>query len=133
MNLPEAAMTKTGQRIGYVRVSSIDQNDQRQLVGIELDDTYTDKASGKDVHRPQLKALLKHVRLGDTVIVHSLDRLARSLDDLRKIVSDLTGRGVQVRFVKESLTFTGEDSAMSNLLLSVIGAFAEFDRSLIKE
>ncbi len=126
-------MTKTGQRIGYVRVSSIDQNDQRQLVGIELDDTYTDKASGKDVHRPQLKALLKHVRLGDTVIVHSLDRLARSLDDLRKIVSDLTGRGVQVRFVKESLTFTGEDSAMSNLLLSVIGAFAEFDRSLIKE
>ena len=62
-----------------------------------------------------------------------MDRLARNLDDLRHIVLTLTKRGVKVQFVKESLTFTGEDSAMSNLLLSVMGAFAEFERNLIKE
>ena len=62
-----------------------------------------------------------------------MDRLARNLDDLRKIVLDLTKRGVHVRFVKENLTFTGEDSPMANLLLSVMGAFAQFERELILE
>ena len=62
-----------------------------------------------------------------------MDRLARSLDGLRKIVLDLTSRGVHVQFVKENLTFTGEDSPMSNLLLSLLGAVAEFERSLIRE
>lgn len=66
-------------------------------------------------------------------MVHSMDRLARNLDDLRKIVLSLTERGVVVEFVKEHLTFTGEESAMSNLLLNVMGAFAEFERTLIKE
>ena len=69
----------------------------------------------------------------DVLVVHSMDRLARNLDDLRKIVLSLTAKGVIVEFVKESLTFTGQDSAMSNLLLSVMGAFAEFERSLIRE
>lgn len=72
------------------------------------------------------------MREGDTVIVHSMDRLARNLDDLRRIVRELTGRGVRVEFVKEHLTFTGEDSPMATLLLSVIGSFAEFERALIK-
>ena len=121
------------QRIGYVRVSTIEQNTDRQLEGIELDQSFTDKASGKDTSRPQLEALLKFVRQGDLVIVHSMDRLARNLDDLRKIVADLTRRGVQIQFVKESLTFTGEDSPMANLMLSVMGAFAEFERALIRE
>lgn len=94
---------------------------------------FTDKASGKDVARPQLEALLRFVRDGDTVIVHSLDRLARNLDDLRRFVQGLTARGVRVQFVKEQLTFTGEDAPMANLLLSVIGAFAEFERALIRE
>ena len=73
------------------------------------------------------------LREGDTVIVHSMDRLARNLDDLRQLVRTLTGRGINIQFVKESLTFTGEDSPMATLLLSVMGAFAEFERALIRE
>jgi DNA invertase Pin-like site-specific DNA recombinase len=128
--------THKGQLVGYIRVSTIDQNTSRQeeqLAGFELDETFTDKASGKDTARPQLQAALKHLRKGDTLIVHSMDRLARNLDDLRAIVKGLTDRGVAVQFVKESITFTGEDSPMSKLMLSVMGAFAEFERELIKE
>jgi DNA invertase Pin-like site-specific DNA recombinase len=122
-----------GQRVGYIRVSTIDQNADRQLEGVELDRTFTDKASGKDAKRPQLEALLAFVREGDTVLVHSMDRLARNLDDLRRIVQTLTKRGIRIEFLKEGLTFTGEDSPMAILLLSVMGAFAEFERSLIRE
>jgi DNA invertase Pin-like site-specific DNA recombinase len=122
-----------GQHVGYLRVSSVDQNEVRQLEGLLLDKTFTDKASGKDAKRPQLEHLLSFVREGDTVFCHSMDRLARNLDDLRRIVLGLTERGVHVVFVKESLTFTGEDSPMSNLLLSVMGAFAQFERELIRE
>ena len=122
-----------GHRIGYVRVSTVDQNAARQLEGIDVERTFTDKASGKDVKRPQLEAMLAFVREGDTVICHSMDRMARNLDDLRRIVLGLTQRGVHVQFIKESLTFTGEDSPMANLLLSVMGAFAQFERELIKE
>jgi DNA invertase Pin-like site-specific DNA recombinase len=122
-----------GQHVGYLRVSSVDQNEVRQLEGLELDKTFTDKASGKDAKRPQLEHLLSFVREGDTVFCHSMDRLARNLDDLRRIVLGLTERGVHVVFVKENLTFTGEDSPMSNLLLSVMGAFAQFERELIRE
>jgi DNA invertase Pin-like site-specific DNA recombinase len=77
--------------------------------------------------------MLNFVRDGDTVIVHSMDRLARNLDDLRSIVRQLTAKGVRVQFVKEQLTFTGDDTAMATLLLSVMGAFAEFERALIRE
>jgi DNA invertase Pin-like site-specific DNA recombinase len=122
-----------GHRIGYVRVSSFDQNPERQLDQIQVDRLFSDTASGKDVHRPQLEALLSFVREGDTVIVHSMDRLARNLDDLRTLVQGLTKRGVQVEFVKEGLTFTNQSSPMATLMLSVMGAFAEFERSLIRE
>lgn len=128
-----AAGSRTGKAIGYRRVSTVDQNTDRQLEGIELDRVFEDKASGKDAKRPQLQALMEYVRDGDEVVVHSLDRLARNLDDLRRIVRELTGRGVKVRFEKERLTFTADDDPMSQLLLSVMGAFAEFERSLIKE
>jgi DNA invertase Pin-like site-specific DNA recombinase len=121
------------QRIGYVRVSSFEQNPQRQLESVQLDRVFTDTASGKDTHRPQLEALLSFVREGDTLVVHSMDRLARNLDDLRRLVQQLTQRGVRVEFFKEGLTFTGEDSPMSHLMLCVMGAFAEFERSLIRE
>lgn len=123
----------SGQHVGYVRVSTVDQNTARQLDGVKLDRVFEDKASGKDVKRPQLEACLSHVRSGDTLHVHSMDRLCRNLDDLRRIVKDLTGRGVVVRFHKEGLQFTGEDSPMSNLLLSMLGAVAEFERALIRE
>ncbi|MCD1609802.1 recombinase family protein [Stutzerimonas kunmingensis] len=122
-----------GQRIGYIRVSTLDQNPDRQLEGVQVSKVFIDKASGKDTQRPQLEALLSYVREGDTLVVHSMDRLARNLDDLRRMVQQLTGRGVRIEFVKESLTFTGEDSPMANLLLSVMGAFAEFERALIRE
>jgi DNA invertase Pin-like site-specific DNA recombinase len=122
-----------GHRIGYVRVSSFDQNPERQLEHVQVDKVFTDKASGKDTLRPELDALLAFVREGDTVVVHSMDRLARNLDDLRRLVQQFTKRGVRIEFIKESLTFTGEDSPMANLLLSVMGAFAEFERALIRE
>ena len=127
------AAKRSSKRIGYIRVSSLDQNAERQLDGLDLDKRFTDKASGKDTKRPQLQNALEYLREGDVLVVHSMDRMARNLDDLRKIVLGLTGRGVAVEFVKERLTFTGEDSALGNLLLSVMGAFAEFERSLIKE
>src|SRR5918997_2164257 len=122
-----------GQRIGYIRVSTLDQHTEQQLDGIAVDKTFTDKASGKDTKRPQLELLMSFVRSGDTVIVHSMDRLARNLDDLRRIVQTLTGKGVRIEFVKEHLSFTGEDSPMASLMLSVMGAFAEFERALINE
>ncbi len=122
-----------GQQVGYLRVSSLDQSEVGKLEGLALDKTFTDKASGKDTKRPQLEAMQSFVREGDTVFCHSMDRLARNLDDLRRIVLGLTERGVRIVFVKENLTFTGEDSPMSNLLLSVMGAFAQFERELIRE
>lgn len=119
--------------IGYIRVSSFDQNTDRQLEGIKTDKIFIDKVSGRSVDRPQLTELLNYIRDGDMLIVHSLDRLARNLDDLRRLVQILTAKDVKVRFLKENLTFTGEDSPMSNLLLSVMGAFSEFERALIRE
>jgi DNA invertase Pin-like site-specific DNA recombinase len=120
-------------RVGYTRVSTIDQNLDRQLDAIPVDRVFADKVSGKNTHRPKLDELLDYVREGDTVVVHSMDRLARNLDDLRHLVRALTGRGVQVEFVKENLTFTGDDSPMATLLLSIMGSFAEFERALIRE
>src|ERR687894_772560 len=122
-----------GQRIGYIRVSTLDQHTEQQLDGIEVDKTFTDKASGKATKRPQLELMMSFVRSDDTVIVHSMDRLGRNLDDLRRIVQTLTGKGVRIEFVKEHLTFTGEDSPMAKLMLSVIGSIHEFDRALITE
>ncbi len=123
----------TGKKIGYIRVSTLDQNHERQLDGIKLDKCFIDKASGKDTARPQLKEMLNYVRDGDVIIIHSMDRLARNLDDLRKLVKQLTEQKIRIEFLKEGLVFTGEDAPMSKLLLSVMGAFAEFERSLIRE
>ncbi|WP_223275744.1 recombinase family protein [Paenibacillus elgii] len=134
--LPKNVVDKNVQwysEVGYVRVSSFEQNPERQLEQVQIDRLFTDKASGKDTHRPQLEALLAFVREGDVVVVHSMDRLASNLDDLRKIVQDLTKRSVRIEFVKENLSFTGEDSPMANLMLSVMAAFAEFERALIRE
>ena len=120
-------------QVGYLRVSTLVQNTARQLDGVPLDRTFEDKASGKDADRPALAECLAYLREGDTLHVHSMDRLARNLDDMRRIVRDLTGRGVAVRFHKEGLTFTGEDAPMATLLLSMLGAVAEFERSIILE
>lgn len=126
-------MTKKGKTIGYIRVSSVDQNPERQLDGIETDKVFIDKVSGKTIKRPQLEKLLEYVRDGDEVVVHSMDRLARNLDDLRQLVRSLTDRDISIKFIKENMIFKGDDAPMSTLLLSIMGAFAEFERSLIRE
>ncbi|MFI7885384.1 recombinase family protein [Pseudomonas juntendi] len=120
-------------RVGYIRVSSMDQNVDRQLDGITLDKVFTEKLSGATTDRPQLQAMLDYVREGDVILVHSIDRLARSLADLLKLVEDLTKRGVHVRFNKEQLEFTGEDNPTQHLMLSMMGAVAQFERAMIKE
>lgn len=122
-----------GQNVGYIRVSSVDQNIDRQLEGISLDRKFIDKLSGKNTEREELNSMLTYVREGDIIWVHSMDRLARNLDDLRRLVNILTKRGVAIHFVKENLIFEGDDSPISNLLLSIMGAFAEFERDIILE
>ncbi len=123
----------SGQNIGYIRVSSIDQNPKRQLHDIQLDRIFTEKVSGKTIHRPELDCLLDFIREGDSLFVHSMDRLARNLDDLRHIVQDLTAKNISVTFVNENLAFTNEETPIALLLLSIMGSFAEFERSLIHE
>ena len=121
-----------GRIIGYKRVSSLEQNVARQLDGVQLDVEFEDKASGKYMARPELSALIKTAYTGDTVVVHSMDRLARNLRDLKDIVSGLVAKGVQVQFIKENLIFSGKADPYSELMLNLMGSFAEFERSLIK-
>ena len=124
----------TSQRIGYSRVSSLDQNAERQLDGIRLDKVFTDKASGKDTNRPQLKAALNHVRTGDTLVVHSMDRLARNVEDMLRLVREMNDRRVSVEFIKENMSFNaGSDDPRSILMFTMLSAFAQFERSLIRE
>ena len=123
-----------GKQIGYIRVSTIDQNTDRQLHGIELDKVFEDKCSGKDANRPQLQACLEYLRDGDTLVVHSIDRLARSLRDLLNIVQDLLARKVSIRFVKENMDFNGDKpNPTQDLYLNILGAVAEFERQMIRE
>jgi len=98
-----------------------------------LDRTFTDKACGKDTNRPQLQAALQYAREGDTLVVHSMDRLARNAEDLLHIVRELTGRGVSIEFLKNRLTFAGKADPMGKLMLTMLAAFGEFERELIRE
>lgn len=123
----------TAQRIGYRRVSTSEQNTARQLEGVELDKVFEDKASGSTTDRPQLQAALSHLRPDDTFIVHSMDRLARNLADLQGLVDGLTGRGIRVEFIKDNLTFQPGRDIRDRLLLQLLGAVAEFERSMIRE
>ena len=121
--------------IGYIRVSSNNQNTDRQLDGIVLEKVFTEKQSGKSSNdRPQLQECLNWIREGDTLHVHSIDRLARNLVDLQNLVISITAKGVTLKFHKEGLTFTGDsNNPMNKLLLQMLGAVAEFERNLIKE
>src|SRR5665213_3719191 len=122
----------TTQRIGYIRVSALDQSTERQLDGIALDKVFTDKASGKDINRPQLQAALDHIRAGDTLVVHSMDRLARNVEDMLRLVREMNNRGVSVAFIKEDMSFTaGSEDPRSILMFTMLSAFAQFERSLI--
>ena len=124
----------TGQQVGYIRVSSIDQNTIRQLDGVSLDKIFTEKMSGKDTQRPVLQECLAYVRNGDTLNVHSIDRLARNAKDLLNLVEQMLGKGVSLKFHKNNLTFTpNSKDHMAKLQLTMLAAFAEFERELIKE
>ena len=119
--------------VAYRRVSTTDQNTDRQLTGESFDKEFEDKASAKDVDRPALQELISYVREGDTVVVHSIDRLARNLANLESLIQQLTNKGVTVEFRKESLSFAGGADAMQTLMLQMMGAFAQFERSMIRE
>lgn len=130
--------TTKGMNVGYIRVSSIGQNTDRQMSAfdnsLDLDKVFTEKISGATTDRPELKACLEYLRENDTLFIHSMDRLARNLIDLQSIVKNLTGRGACIKFMKEQLTFEQNgNNSMNTLLLQVMGAFAEFERRLIKE
>lgn len=120
-------------KVGYIRVSTVLQNTARQLDGISLDKVFEEKESGKNTDRPELKACKSYCREGDILFVHSIDRMARNLVDLRNMIKELTGKGVEVHFVKEHLIFTGKESPMSTLLLNMMGSFAEFERAMMLE
>ena len=125
-------------RIGYVRVSTVDQNPARQeeqLKMFSLDKIFIDKASGKDTDRPEFKRMLEFVREGDELFVCSMDRMARNLNDLLTVTNQLQEKGVAVHFLKEKIDLdpAGETSAITKLLMSMMGAVAEFERSLIRE
>lgn len=123
-----------GQQVGYIRVSTADQNTERQLDGYGLDEMFSDKASGKNADRPGLEAAMKHCRKGDELVVHSMDRLARNIVDLRNIIGELNAKDVRVRFVKENMVFSSDNSdPFATLMLNMLGSFAEFERSMILE
>lgn len=122
------------QTVGYIRVSSLDQNTDRQLDGVALDRIFTDKMTGSTKDRPQLKAMLDYVRYGDTVVVHSLDRLARNFDDLLAIINQLAKKGVTFKSLQENITINGTNTnPIDTLILHIFGAIAQFNRSLIRE
>jgi len=119
--------------IGYIRVSSEYQNTERQLDEVKLDKVFTDKTSGVDTQRPQLQAMLEYVREGDVIHVHSIDRLARNLKDLSQLVDDLNAKGISIYFHKENITFKNDQDPIKKLMFQLLGSFAEFERSLIRE
>ena len=125
-----------GQTVGYVRVSSVDQNTDRQTEQLKhCDKIFTDNVSGKDVERPELQKMLEHIRESDVVEVCSIDRLARNNVDLQMLVKAMNAKGVTVKFLKESLTFghDTESNPISKMMLTMLAAISEFERELIRE
>ena len=125
-----------GQIVGYIRVSTVDQNIERQLEQLQhCDELFVDKVSGKDVERPKLQEMMRHIRRGDIIEVTSIDRLARNNIDLQNLVKEITAKGVVIKFLKEGLTFGGDgnDNAISKMMLTMLAAISEFERALIRE
>jgi len=120
------------QIVGYIRVSSQGQNTARQLAGITLDKEFVDMVTGSNKDRDGLKECMAYVREGDQLLVDSIDRLARNLQDLQEIVDNLIKKGVSVKFIKENLTFNAHKDPMATLTLQIMGAFAEFERTMIR-
>lgn len=136
LDIPEQPEVVTGQKIGYARVSSKDQNLDRQLAALKKEKVFrifTDTVSGSSTQRPGLDGALNYVRAGDQLIVVSMDRLARSLIDLHRLVDELAERGVSVKFLKEGQTYSLDSSPVARLMLGLFGSVAEFERAIIRE
>jgi DNA invertase Pin-like site-specific DNA recombinase len=120
--------------VGYIRVSTVEQNTDRQLNTLTLDKTFEEKVSAKTIDRPIWKECLSYLRDGDTLHIHSLDRVCRSgAGDAVQIVEELTTRNVGVVFHKEGMTFNGSMSAAQKGILSILASVAQMERELIKE
>ena len=123
-----------GDHLGYIRVSTTDQNTNEQLADVQLyRPAFIDRISGNSADRPELKKCLELLRDGDTLHVHSMDRLARNLVDLQTIVDQLTNIGVTIIFHQENLTFENDDNPVSKMMLKTMRAMADLDKSLKKE
>lgn len=121
-------------KIGYIRVSTVDQSTARQLDGIELDRVFEEKVSGATRDREQLELMLQTLRAGDEVFVHELSRLGRSLIDLKQLVQEMTTKGATVHFVTERMSFTPEGaSPTSELMFNLLASFADFERKMLKQ
>lgn len=121
------------QTIAYRRVSTTDQKTDRQLTGMSFDREFSDHCTGSNTKRPGLQACMDFLRSGDTLVIHSMDRLSRGLSDLLKLVGDLTSKGITIRFFQENLTFTGEKNPIQDLQLHIIGAVAQFEKNLLHQ
>lgn len=121
------------QNIGYVRVSTYHQNTDRQLHGVHLDKVFEEKVSGNVEQRAILSQCLDFIRDGDTLHVHSIDRLARNSRHLLNLVNQIVDKGARVKFHSENLEFSGDESPLAVLQLQMLAAFAEFNRSIINE
>jgi DNA invertase Pin-like site-specific DNA recombinase len=118
----------------YLRVSTILQNTERQLVDVVCDRLYEDKLSGKDTNRPQFQLMMNNLRSGDVINVHSLDRVGRCTKDILEIVQEVKDKGCQIYFHKENLKFDGTKSDLySDLMLTILAGFSEFERNIILE
>lgn len=122
-------------KIAYIRVSTIDQNTDRQLAGLEFDRTFEEKFSGKSKNRPELQAMLGMIREGDDIHVHELSRLGRNTKDLLEIVEEILAKGAQIKFHKENLEFIAgeQQSPVQNLMLTMLSAISQFERELTLE
>lgn len=137
MNITNGDKTMSNQSIGYIRVSTREQSTGRQTDGMEhlkLDKVFIEKVSGKNKERPELLNCINYAREGDTLYIYSMDRLARSIIDLRTIIEDLTNKGVSVHFIKEARTYSKDSADPFNaFLLNILGSFAEFERTIMLE
>ncbi|TNL94360.1 recombinase family protein [Corynebacterium tapiri] len=136
LETPEQSGSVSGHKVGYARVSSPQQNLARQIEQLEAEsvDTYfTDEASGSSRSRPGLEEALRYLRSGDQLVVTSMDRCARSLADLHSIVDELVGKGVSVKFLKEGQVYSQDSTPVATLMLGLLGAVAEFERSIIRD
>mgnify|MGYP001513476276 FL=1 len=119
----------------YIRVSTVEQNTERQLRDVVCDRVYEEKVSGKDTNRPQLQAMLSNIRSGDIINIHEMSRLARNTRDLLNLVEDITSKGATIIFHKENLTFKGDEKQdpYQKMMMTMLGAVAELERSILLE